>query len=129
MSLEESRHYLKETYHLADSVERITAETIGMIRTFYLNEVALKPGVADYLRYLQEQNIPTIYLKAAQKIGTQPWETIVFEDVLQGIVSAKSIGFKTVAVDDRSNKTETNQLRKEADYFILDFTDSILTTI
>lgn len=170
MSLEESGRYLKEIYRLPCDTKAIIAETIEMIRSFYLNEVALKAGVADYLRYLHGRNVPmivatsndktllrdvfdrlrigryfcdiltcselnvgkrepTIYLRAAQKIGTPPQKTAVFEDVLQGVQSAKSSGFLTVAVDDYSNKSETERLRRAADYFIQDFTDPILATV
>lgn len=167
MSLEESSCYLKETYGLPDSVERITGEILALIRSFYMDEVTLKEGVTDYLRYLHERNIPMIvatsndkallhsafvrlridryfqdiltcselntnkrepmiYLKAAQKMGAHPQKTAVFEDVLYGIQSAKNGGFITVAVDDLSNQSETEQLRRTADYFIRDFSDPIL---
>lgn len=170
MSLEEGSRYLKAAYSLPDSAEAIAAELIKMIQTFYLKDVALKAGAADYLRYLYERKIPmivatsndkallrsafarlqlesyfqavftcselnvskrepTIYLRAAQRIGAQPQETVVFEDVLYGIQAAKSAGFLTVAVDDVSNRTETEQLRRTADYFIWDFTDLVLKTI
>lgn len=70
-----------------------------------------------------------IYIKAAEILGTKPCETVVFEDVLHGILSAKNAGFLTVAVDDVSNRTETEKLRAAADYFIRDFTDSVLKKI
>ena len=170
MSLEESSRYLKGTYGLSSSTENITAEILEMIRAFYINEVTLKAGVTDYLRYLYEQNIPmivatsndkavlhrafvrlqinsyfkdiltcselntnkrepTIYLRAAQMIGTQPQETAVFEDVLYGIQAAKQAGFLTVAVADSSDRLEKDQLSGTADYFIRDFAVPLLRTI
>lgn len=170
MSLEESSCYLKETYGLSDSIERITGEILALIRSFYMDEVTLKEGVIDYLRYLHERKIPmivatsndksllhnafarlqideyfqdiltcgelnasksepTIYLRAAQKIGTTTEETVVFEDVLHGIQGAKKAGFITVAVADDSNRLEREQLSHTADYFIRDFTAPILRTI
>lgn len=170
MSLKESSRYLKGTYGLPDSVECITGKILAMLRYFYINEVALKEGVTDYLRYLYEQNIPmivassndkavlhrafvrlqingyfkdiltcselniskrepTIYLRAAQEIGTLPQETAVFEDVLHGIQAAKKTGFITVAIEDSSNSSEREQLSGTADYFIRDFTDPLLRTI
>lgn len=170
MCLEESSRYLKETYGLSNPDEIISAEILAMIRTFYINEVTLKAGVTDYLRYLYEQNIPmivatsndksllhraftrlqidgyfqdiltcseldtnkrepTIYLRAAQMIGTEPQETAVFEDVLYGIQAAKKAGFLTVAVEDSSNCSERIQLSGTADYFIRDFAAPLLRTI
>lgn len=170
MNLEESSRYLKETYGLPDSVKHISEEILGLIRSFYMDEVTLKEGVADYLRYLRERNIPmivatsndkallhsafvrlqidryfqniltcseentskrepTIYFRAAQKIGTPTGETAVFEDMLHGIQGAKKAGFITVAAADFSNRSEREQLSDTADYFIRDFTDPILRTI
>lgn len=170
MSMEESSRYLKETYGLPDTVQRITGEILALIRSFYIDEVTLKEGAADYLRYLHERNIPmivatsndkallhsafvrlqidgyfqdiltcveentgkrepTIYLRAAQKIGTPAGETAVFEDVLHGIQAARQAGFVTVAVADASNCMEREQLSHTADYLIRDFTDPILRTI
>lgn len=58
MSLEESSRYLKDEYRLTDSRERICAEIIEMIRYFYLNEVRLKKGAFEFVKRLNEQNIP-----------------------------------------------------------------------
>ena len=170
MSLEESSSYLKERFHLPDTVERIKVDTLRLIENFYLNEVAVKEGLIDYLGYLNENNIPMIiatssdadlirrtlermkishffkgiltctelgtskrepyiYLKASQFIDTDPRETVVFEDVLHGIRAASSAGFITVAVADPSNKPDRDELKKLSDYFIEDFSDSILRTI
>lgn len=70
-----------------------------------------------------------IYLTAAQRIGTPPKDTAVFEDALQGIRSAKSAGFITVAVQDVSNLAEEVQLRRTADHFIQSLTDPSLKNI
>lgn len=67
MSLEESSRYLKETYGLSNPAEIISAEILEMIRSFYINEVTLKEGVADYLRYLHERNIPMIVATSNDK--------------------------------------------------------------
>lgn len=58
MSLEESSRYLKERYRLTDTEERICDEIIETIRYFYLNEVKLKNGAFEFIKYLNEQNIP-----------------------------------------------------------------------
>lgn len=67
MSLEESSRYLKKTYGLPDSVERITGEILALIHSFYIDKVTLKEGVADYLRYLHEHNIPMIVATSNDK--------------------------------------------------------------
>jgi HAD superfamily hydrolase (TIGR01509 family) len=43
---------------------------------------------------------PLIYQMLAQKMDTKPNETLVFEDILMAINTAKGAGFRTVAVSD-----------------------------
>lgn len=62
---------------------------------------------------------PDIYLLAAKKIDVSPSECTVFEDISAGILSARSVGFKTVAIYDDSNRDETNLLRESSDRYIL----------
>lgn len=66
---------------------------------------------------------PAIYLAAAEKLGSKPEQTVVFEDVLHGIVSARSAGFLTVAVEDFSNERDRKAIKNSCDYYIQDFTD------
>ena len=42
---------------------------------------------------------PDIYLEAARRIGAEPSRTLVFEDILAGSRSAKSVGFLVCDVD------------------------------
>lgn len=62
-----------------------------------------------------------IYKKAAEIINTDPCDTVVFEDVLHGIISASSAGFKTVGIKDPTSKNEEEEIIKASDYYILDF--------
>jgi beta-phosphoglucomutase-like phosphatase (HAD superfamily) len=41
---------------------------------------------------------PQIYLLAAQKLGVSPKESLVIEDSLDGILSAKAAGMRCVAL-------------------------------
>lgn len=61
---------------------------------------------------------PDIYLLAAEKIGVQPCECVVYEDIVLGISGAKKGGFITCAVSDATNAHETDVLKKEADSYI-----------
>lgn len=67
LTLEESSQYLKAAYRLSDSVQQITAALTGLLRSFYRDEVALKPGVAEYLRRLRAQQIPMIVASSGDK--------------------------------------------------------------
>jgi HAD superfamily hydrolase (TIGR01509 family) len=66
---------------------------------------------------------PDVYLKAAAKMGLSPADCIVFEDISQGILSAKSAGFKTVMVYDRYSQLDFFRMRGIADHYIYSFAD------
>lgn len=67
------------------------------------------------------KGFPDVYLKAAERIGVNPKDCVVFEDILKGIQGAKMGGFQTVAVYDAASWYEQDALKKEADRYITDF--------
>ncbi len=60
-----------------------------------------KINVADVKK---NKNHPDIYLEAAKRLGFNPDETIVFEDMPIGLKSAYEAGFVTYAVMDEASK-------------------------
>jgi len=52
----------------------------------------------------RNKNFPDIFLLAAKKMELQPVECVVFEDILPAILSAKSVGMKTVGVYDKHSE-------------------------
>ncbi len=58
MSIEEGSLYLKDNYGLSDSREKITSDIWDLLKTFYFEEVELKPGVYEYLSQLKNKGIP-----------------------------------------------------------------------
>ncbi|MGN1106467.1 MAG: HAD family phosphatase, partial [Huintestinicola sp.] len=64
-----------------------------------------------------------IYLKAAEMIGVPPWECMVFEDVLKGIVSAGNAGMATAAVYDEYSSEDYVTMKQIADIFLMSFRD------
>lgn len=69
------------------------------------------------------KNCPEIYLRAARSVGTQPGQTLVFEDALHAVRTAGSAGFVTVGVFDESSRETQASLRRECRYYLSDFTD------
>ncbi|KOF56190.1 MULTISPECIES: HAD family hydrolase [Clostridium] len=67
------------------------------------------------------KDFPDVYLLAAKKLGADPSECVVFEDILAAVLSAKKAGMKVIAVHDKYSITEIERLKKEADKFILSF--------
>ena len=59
---------------------------------------------------------PDIFLKAAELLGTNPQETVVFEDSLTAVQTAKAAGFITAAVFDKSEKNP-DLLHDSADFY------------
>ena len=71
---------------------------------------------------------PIIYRKALEHLGTTKNETYVFEDSLFALKTAKADGFIAVGVYDR-HENRQEDLKKLADYYIVDFADPVLKTI
>ena len=69
------------------------------------------------------KNQPDIYLAAALQLDTEPSDTWVFEDAYHAIRTAKSAGFRTVAVYDSSNDKDLAQIWNTADIYLPKFTD------
>ena len=63
---------------------------------------------------------PEIYRKALKHLGTPKTETVVFEDVLHALKTAKTDGFKVAAVYD-SHEPRQNEIKEISDYYITDF--------
>jgi HAD superfamily hydrolase (TIGR01509 family) len=64
---------------------------------------------------------PDIFLQALQHLGTSPKETVVFEDALYAIRTAKRAGFTVVALYDEAAKAHQDQIKKLADYYFKSF--------
>lgn len=60
---------------------------------------------------------PDIYLRAAEYLGTRPEETVVFEDVIHAIRTAKQAGFQVVGIYDEASKDDQEEVRREADWY------------
>ncbi len=71
-------------------------------------------------REAKGKEFPDVYLLAAERLGLAPCECAVFEDILQGIESAKRGGFYTVAVCLPSSP-EYEAMKKAADQVISHF--------
>lgn len=92
MSLEESSRYLKKAYGLPTSTKSITAEIIEIIRSFYTNEVTLKMGVSEYLRYMQKQHIPMIVATSNDKALLRlAFERLQIDGYFQNILTCSEL--------------------------------------
>lgn len=68
-----------------------------------------------------DKNNPDIYLAASLQLDTDPSETLVFEDSLPAIRTAKKAGFLTVAVYDKTNDRQLGEIWNTADIYLPGF--------
>ena len=61
---------------------------------------------------------PDIYLLAAKRLGLEPCDCCVFEDLITGVKSAKSAGFTVIAIADSSNAQDKDRLIRHSDHYI-----------
>ena len=67
---------------------------------------------------------PDVFLLAAQRLGVAPHDCMVFEDILDAVRSAKSVGMTVCGVYDKASESDWDRIRAMADYSILDFRDA-----
>ena len=66
---------------------------------------------------------PVIYHLAAEAFGTAPAETLVFEDSLYALKTAKTAGFRTVGVLDAHGETDQAGLKEAAEVYLTSLTE------
>ena len=88
-----------------------------------LAEAALaRTGISEYFSGIFScsehgaKTSPDIFLKAAELLGAKLCETVVFEDSLTAVQTAKTAGFITAAVFDSSEKNP-DLLRETSDFY------------
>lgn len=70
---------------------------------------------------------PDIYLLAAKALGTKPEETLVLEDSLYALQTAKAAGFRTVGVYDPLGEPDQETLEKEAGQYIRNLSETVIS--
>lgn len=69
------------------------------------------------------KNCPDVYLLAANKLGVNPENCLVFEDILPAIQGAKAANMKVIAVRDEECLDSKDDLLKYADKYINSFVE------
>lgn len=125
--------YYEETAPLKPGVTKILEElsgkgipmTVATSNNKEEVEAAFKRlGIASYFSRIftceevgAGKTRPDIYMKAAEYMGTRPEETVIFEDVLHAIRTAKKAGFLAVGLYDEASKADQEAIEKEADWY------------
>ncbi|MDO4316345.1 MAG: HAD family phosphatase [Oscillospiraceae bacterium] len=95
-----------------------------------LAEAALRhAGISQYFRGMLtcpevgagKNHSPEIYERAMRRLRSNKKDTVVFEDALHAIQTAKSAGFRVAAVYDPSAEEDQEEIKRIADYYIRSF--------
>lgn len=101
----------------------------------HLAQAALRhAGIDGYFRGIitcQEvghgKDSPEIYERAMTRLQSNKRDTVVFEDALHAIETAKAAGFRVCAVYDSYAEAEQDKIRALSDYYIRSFEDMFTT--
>jgi len=74
----------------------------------------------------QGKSQPDVFLLAAKELGVPPKDCLVFEDLPAAVKSAKSAGMSVCAVYDKTSANDWEEIKKTADYAIVDFHEAPL---
>lgn len=71
---------------------------------------------ADTSQVKRGKGYPDVYEFAAEGVGENPCDCVVFEDIIEGIRGAKDGGFSTAACLNKHYAEDWDKLRQEADF-------------
>ena len=147
MSIQEGAAYCKEVCGLTDPVETQVRPKPGLVEFLSvlkmqgvwmyvatatdrpLAEAALRhAGIDGFFRGLvttREAGVgkkdgPEVYERALRRLRSTKRDTVVFEDALYALRTAKAAGFRTAAVYDPS-EPDQEEMRRLAEYYIVSF--------
>lgn len=104
---------------------------VASSNSILLIETTLKAnGVYEYFDSIHSANevakgkpAPDIYELVAKELKVQPKDCLVFEDIVMGIMAGKSAQMETCAVYDEHSAQATEEKKKLADHYIMDYTE------
>ena len=67
MTVEEAACYMKENYHLSQSVDQIIEVVLNTVRDFYYYEAPLKHGVEEFLEEMRQRKIPMVIATSSER--------------------------------------------------------------
>lgn len=119
--------------HVRDFLEALKAAGVPMTvltsgEAGLITELFGKLGILDYFVHIYaatnekiSKREPTLWLRAAARMGTRLRDTWVFEDALYAVTIAKEQGFHTVAIADSHSDSLQADVREVADLYWTDF--------
>ncbi len=135
MALEFYEHEVECKPHVKEFLEKLEQKKIPMVvatssQKNFIAPALEKNGILHYFREVYScadiginKQSPDIFLLAAKHLGIKPEEALVVEDSYHAVMTAKSAGFPTLAVYDKSNEICLEETIKEADLYMEDLRD------
>lgn len=81
----------------------------------------------DVFTYADEvgtgKRAPDVYIECLRRLGSVAAESVLFEDILVALNTAKRIGLSVVIVEDGSAEKDRDKLMELSDKYIIDFTE------
>lgn len=72
---------------------------------------------------------PEIYERAMQRLQSNKLNTVIFEDAVHAIRTAKDAGFRVCGVYDEVSKADQEEIQKLSDYYIRSFDEMFTTNV
>ena len=117
------KDFLNSLKSLKIKIALATSNSIPLLEACLKNN-----GIYDYFDSITTtdevsngKNCPDVYLLAADKLGINPKDCLVFEDILPAIQGAKAANMKVIAVKDDECLDSKEDLLKYADKYIHSF--------
>ncbi len=122
--------------HAREFVQRLyrqgTPCCICTVTSQYMVEAALaRLDSLQYFRFILSsdeggsKSDPAIFETALKRLGTKRNETVVFEDSLYAITTAKSVGFRVAALHDEAAEHDLPLIRNMADEYLDSFAEIV----
>lgn len=96
----------------------------------HVTKALQRTGLLDYLEQIYttgevgvSKHEPLIYQLAIESLGTKPAETLVFEDSLYALKTAKKAGFRAVGVYDADGETDQEGVRQTGELYLKSLTE------
>ena len=136
MAIDEYSHRIGLKPYVSDYLKKLKTRGIKLGVATGLPKVLYEPvlknnGIYDLFdsftstdEVARGKTFPEVFLLAAKKLGLEPHECVAFEDVPEGIKTAKQAGMTVYGVHDKYSEKFKEDIKHIADGYIMDFSEA-----
>ena len=93
MTMESSLQYMKDTFHIKDSIEIMLHDILSLVRDFYLHKVSLKSGMKELILTCHKNHIPMMICTSNEKsLIYETMERFGLADYFMYILTSDEVG-------------------------------------